>query len=186
MTCILVIVFTGCTSCAPSGFYRGPSPIVYDGEEWNIITIVTQFPELNNIETLAEGKMYFLYNDKIHFIEIERAQNNYLSHVNIATFSEHEKIGEFIEILKEWRTSGNTAIFNMIFLHTNHLYYQFIREEWGFYFSHNMRAVFKRYEFYRFNLDTGKNEEISLTQYVQTLQIFDNNFKISPDYKGER
>jgi len=174
---IMLFAAIGLVGCSPSGFLRGEShPLIFNGEQGTgIQNIAQQFPELNNFESFPSGRQYFLFDGKLHFIE------------NRTAFREAIAIGQFIEISDDWDTNRrHFYVRGPMFLYGEHLYYYIEKVIVGFGFEHNLRRLYRRNEFFRFNLVSTTIEEISLTQYVNSLQNIDSNWAICPDYKGER
>jgi len=191
MTGFLVIVFTGCTSCAPSGFLRSgaPPPIIYNGNWVGSLILWTQFPELNSPESWDEtGRHFISFNGEIYSLKVETTLSATDGlQIGVIVFREDEKIGQFVDIPEEWRTGSKHVSFSRIFLYENYLYYNLTRWRTEFFlFAHAFMETYTREEFYRFNLNTYENEEIRLTQFVEALQTIDSNWAINPDYKGER
>jgi len=168
MTCILVIVFTGCTSCAPSGYVRNaPPPIIINGSPGNLIS---QFPELN--ENSSFDIWYFNHENEVHYVKSNNAMHNFFGAGNsfsVYNDSNNEHLGNFV-IITPIREDEQISL-RTVFLFEHHLYYYFIRGvKVSAVFNHQGFIIANKFEFYRFDLHTGENEEIS-------LQIFFESFK---------
>jgi len=156
-------------------------PIIYIGDgSGSSFGISTQFHELNDLDILKEtGKEFFVFNNKTYSVEIVGRFTG--PHHKALVFRDSEHIGRFVEGTETNRTFG----YNKIFLHEEYLYYIFVRRG-TVGFIMDWRTPIQRNEYYRFNLLTGQNEQITLTQYVETLQIYNSNFIINPEWSGER
>ena len=188
VACLLILtVFIGSfvlVGCAPSGFHRGwEYPFSISGFPNHPPDISVQFPDLNDEFDQAwweASDLFFMFEDRLH-------------HVNRITGSIYNgevSLGRLVEIGEEWRTDQQQASYQIILLHGNHIYYSLHKNKTIFrfmgsgWFDH--RANYSRNEWHRFNLNTGGNEEIRLTQFVEALQTIDSNWVIHPNYRGER
>jgi len=188
-----ILVIATLVACAPRGYYRDNPDIMYMQNGKAILAqrpnIVSQFPELNSYEHYQKDDYYFSKNDHLYTIIFRRTNPGSGNRVEATVFRDldkQNKIGRFIEITKQWQTPQQYASYGLPFLLDSNLYYHLGRAKEGFYLSHNMTALYFSNEYYRFNLDTGANEKITLTQYVEALQQIDINWIINPKYKGER
>jgi len=186
---VVVLVIPMLASCAPRGFYRDTPPIVYIGHgEISSTDITTQFPDLNIFDHYLTS-FRFIFNGQVHTIEYKEMNPWGSPRVEATVFQDTDmenEIGQFVEVTNEWRAHNHYAGLGLPFLLKNYLYYDLGRAKEGFHFSDGLRALYFSNEYYRFNLDTGANEKITLTQYVEALQQIDINWAINPNYRGER
>lgn len=98
----------------------------------------------------------------------------------------HEKIGNHVDVRKKCKKSG--FIFKEPFLYGDYLYYyfkiihfkRFGMSDWIW-----LDNRYIRYEFYKFGLQTGENEDITLKEFVEALHAVYNTCEINPNYKGK-
>jgi len=160
------------------------------------VSIIEQFPELNSSYKANNG-IQFMYKEQVYYVEPERKGlthefNNYYTVFQ----DDRSELGSFIKPLIEYE--GVNWYCGTTFLDDNYLYYSYRKHmlgketlgfgEWTFI----VRKQFYRYEFYRFDLETGENESIGVELMFEKLcKIHDNigpqnvEFKINPKYRGQ-
>jgi len=177
---VVVIMIFSLAACAPRGYishsggYVGP--FKYSGSCGVPGNIAWQFPELNTPQ--EDGKMYFMFNDTLYHL---RSTKDFR-----AVYSGDTLIGVLLEIPDEWQTIYRRVYGGISFIYENYLFFNFRRYRGSKFGLQDYSPQHSKQEFYRFNLNTGENEEIRLTQFVEALQKIDSNWEINPDYKGER
>ena len=196
---LLIIIFIMCLGIlggcgTPKGYvdrdsnYFSPTPFSYSDEERiELPRLYTQFPEFE-AETLPKEyrKTWFSFSGEKYYLFERPYPNN--GKVSIYKEAEiDEKIGDFVDIRKQHKRRG-VALYQP-FLYEDFLYYHFqiigIKRlglsDWIWY-----DKSFVRYEYYKFDLKTGENEEITLTKFVEALHAIDDKWEINPNYEGEK
>ena len=189
LACIVVMMTLILVGCAPTGFLRAnlPGPLIYKGNWDNAVgTLAEQFPSLNTNLPFAPTRMYFLFESEKHFVELERVSYTSIKVFSITVFQGNLKLGKFVEIPERWRTGLRHISAHQIFLHNGYLYYNYTWWQTRFAIASSFSMTFTREEFFRFNLNTGVNTQIRLTQFVKSLQQIDSNWAINPAYRGRR
>ena len=121
------------------------------------------------------GKEFFMFNNQYYAVKINC---RFTSHQEAIVFRGDEQIGHFVARERISERSFGYA-YGSMFIHKNHIYYTFIHFR-----ALGWRVSVRRHEYFRFNLLTGQNEEISLTEFVETLQLYNENFIIDPEWRG--
>jgi len=189
-----VLAISMLASCVPRGFNRDFSPKIVRISDSEIIVeplpnIASQFHELNGFEHYRKDGYYFILNDYEYTILFRQTYPGSGLRVGATVYRHSDKkveIGQFVKITERWQTHRQYASFGLPFLVENYLYYNLGRTKIGFHLSGGLSAGYSKEEFYRFNLNTGENEKVSLTQFVEALQKIDSNWVIDPSYRGER
>jgi len=180
---MLMIMLFGVVGCvAPRGYHRvfsRPHPII------DIPNLITQFPNLNTIHshnlTISDRLFLELDNNKYYITAYgigygERrgfwGNNRY----SIYEYANNQHIGDFIIPIMP-TTQGYWRTFSLgVFLYEYHLYYIYrVTRERFWLFNHELRRNYERYEFHRFNLLTGENEELTLDQFFATVRAVNPN-----------
>jgi len=190
---LLVSLVAFASGCTPRGYFAnsgGERPIIYVGNHLSRPpSVAIQFPDLNynNYWQGDTSELHFIFEQQLHLIKITRASPLSAMLISIEVTRDEVLLGGFVDIPEDWRVSGRYAMLGFVFLHESYIYYHLLWSRTVFHpFRHGFRHPVTRYEYYRFNLLTGQNEQITLTQYVETLQIYNSNFIINPEWSGER
>ena len=166
--------------CAPSGFHRGTEPpIVFTGDGERIeINLFTQFPQLNP-DFVATAR-WFEFNYKIYYIvRVGFVWTIYRQEDSSVVIGE---LSNSYELFGGGQTRMPFLQDNFLFYHISRVHFRgFGLQDWTWW-----RREYTAFHFFRFNLNTGENEEIRLTQFVEALQTIDSNWVINPNYRGEK
>ncbi|MCL2817563.1 MAG: hypothetical protein FWD39_04160 [Clostridiales bacterium] len=206
---VLAIVFISAWNAGlglPSGFTKNTREVGYN--IWPIISehsqgrslIFEQFEELN--AGREKNRLYFSYNNEIYYME--NSDGNISVGSIIGTISIYKKTDNTLigkTLLNTNRTGDRPP---------NTTRYYFLDDQYIYYIN---MAYANRYELplilgtdgflsvtyngivrapttywkdtvYRFNLETGENEKISLGLFIQMINKYDETVMKNPNYKG--
>ena len=171
----LPIILVGCNS-VPDGYRRNkPNPIRTEfGENPTRFLLSNQFPTINISDGYAPVTQFFFYNDEVHSITANNLQSISYGGADISVLNHKgEEIGKFIDITRA------STISYFVFLCGDYLYYDSIgtyrvRTRWRNFDGLPVYRRYFRYEYYRFNLLTGENENIPLALFWEKLSNVDN------------
>ncbi len=198
---LLCGMLTGCG--APKGYSKAAAPII--GVQYNSgvsFRIFQQFPDLNTVEN-PEGNLItnynqnFLYNGQMYCIEslVPNPKKDSIYSTWHWVYTVYKSDGEKIGVLTSNLDKGASSQAILIcFLNEQYIYYQYkaARETKklvrptadGFYeYVH-----YEKYAFFRFNLETYENEEITLDLLFEKLvEVIPNpnnkELRLNPNYK---
>ena len=188
----IVIAFSAInlTGCTPSGYFAnngGTRPYIYvgKGNTYLLGNVSMQFSDINSSEIFANtGGYHFYFDNTRHFILFEHEHPIYALNPVVSVFADENKIGKLRQIPTDWDWPRYVTL-SRIFLHENYLYYHLSWHRSVFHlFQHSFSHSVSRWTYYRFNLKTGSNEQIELEIFVETLQIYNPNIKINPNWRG--
>lgn len=182
---ILLVCAFLLTACGVPEGYRdyGIQLIDYDGSGYGTFFLDSQFSNENSsFSELAVDKLYFSYNETLYYVAGSGGEEFYEFRLcgNYSVYKDDgkEQIGAFVFIEKNKNTKM-IAIYDAIFLSEKYLYYgfkkcldkkKFVISPDGFALTH----TYYKNEFYRFDLDTGENESVSLGVFFEKLQAVDS------------
>ena len=163
----------------PKGYSKYNSPISYG--LYTSYTLGQQFPDINPPPSVKTDKQYFLYKGELHYVKAQDSESG----VRIPNFSAfkdtgNKRIGDFIIFGEEWGTEKKRIYYDATFLYDSYLYYGLNRTVYKTYYKFTPegfkhKKVYYKYEYYRFDLETGKNQEISLDIFFEKLHEINNN-----------
>jgi len=194
----------------PEGFSQSQNPIISTAtnSQQVIFNFRHQFPEINSHE---EGdymtQRFFKYNEQLHYVivpslgwwstyehifDMQWARSNqFLVYRDCNNQSLY--LGSLVSTMPH-----NRRIFSreIIFLDVHYIYYQlletrsigrFFRFNEVYYIwdwlalGHNTRS-FSKYTFFRFDLNTGNNEEVELEHFFTRLIVHNPYVKLNPNF----
>jgi len=193
---MIILLCGALTGCVPKGYSKAAAPIVRDtGDKVKpdnavAFSISQQFPDLNPYT--APYRDNFLYSDELFYIDKEATYPEtrdiyYKWHWFYSVYNaDNEFIGTLISDIIEGALSQEIII---SFLDGQYIYYlcradcyvkRFRPSTERFYEN----IFYEKYAFYRFNLTTYENEEITLDLLFEKLvDIIPYDIKINPNYK---
>lgn len=157
---VTVVIFSGCVPKPPNGYVQSKDAPISGHNYW----LYLQFTDLNPFATQSSREMYFRYENEIYYVIDEK-----YSLGEYVVYKDVEIVGNFVK--------AEDARYDAIFLNENFLYYCFRLVKYKIYYAFSpdgfkQTAIYYKYEFYRFNLDTGQNESININQFYDKLRIY--------------
>jgi len=202
--CLIVVLLSGCFTGSPmrevpigyalpacgslqitSGFSESPIlatrlnnglvlPVTFDGlaVQFNDINNGSDYLNISNINTVN-----FIYKEQLYKVTLRPLGN--ISKVN------EQQVVHFGSIENNIDIGANLHSVQIIFLYENYLYYQ-LQATQRFHTSvmHTPGVSFYKFAFFRFNLETIQNEEVTLEHFFEKLLPFHEKYAIydSPAY----
>ena len=206
-------ILTGCKldeSDVPEGFVQTQPPIIFSISKENIpyavsVYLYHQFKDINPYDKFLDGekindgtfRQYFLYDGEKYYAEAKGGSDwTFNNKYTVYRDDGRAETGCFIEVETGglnigWRCEN-------VFLNGQYLYYCYAK---GYTKKSNVFSVagtkyitYYKYEFYRFDMETGENEIIGLNLLFEKLQAtngfesyfagFGYSIEINKNYKG--
>lgn len=120
--------------------------------------------------------------DRIHFEYNEEKYYSYYQGVSVFKEEDNSLAYSFIRQEKDGIYDCENK-YSFIFLDDNYIYYIFTKRITRFYFelptdSGALKNSYRKYEFYRVNLDNNQNEKININLFVEKINKYDETIKI--------
>ena len=176
---VCVVSLSGCG--VPKGYKEGEGhddrPIVVkECATYDRYTLYNQFESLNDGSEV--GKIYFLYeNEKHYVVSMSSRITPSTLFMSVVKESNGATIGELVYVQRTKKKS-ETSTHGFVFFDGGYIYYGLFKSltKGGGWSS---ERFYYKYEHYRFNLRTGKNESVKLAAFFEKLSAIDDRFELN-------
>jgi len=204
MMMIMFVSVVGLAGCGrvPDGYSQKQHPILRISSNTAAgFNFRHQFPELNNsIEDSVNKHSLFLHRDIVHYIvmyglESEPFLNGEVSiwnnrNVIISVYEKNTDNGNLGNLILRTDNSEHSHFASILFLDGDYIYYQLSESRFALRFLRFQpyiwnifgRERFFKYSFFRFNLNTGVNEEVGLEHFFEKLVLHNPNVRLNPNF----
>ena len=189
------IFLIGCAS-APEGYVAARNAPIINSQSKSPISfgIRTQFPDLVSYydKETAQGE-HFLYNEELYYFGNAPAGKEPSTYsFSIYKLGENDEFDNFGSLISSIDSEADRHAINISFLEGQYIYYQ-CRATYDVKYSVPIPTAggpygggsYYKYAFYRFDMETAKNESIKLELLFEKLVLVSglDYIIINPDYK---